>query len=691
MKRIKHAILALSLFVAGSATAQTTGSIFALTGDYIKIGVSDFGTIGSKGNTSPGIMYDNTGTRTFNPSYDYLTPGSPFEGFTVKFTNAASSVVSVTNNNSGGGPLTGVLTNYSGVAYAGETYDNRAVWISTNNSNFDLTNDVRFNNAQKYVDISTALTAKVAMTNLYFARFIDPDARAAAGDSSATTNTLGFSPIPASNVVFSEALASKYALGLYSAATSNVGTGISSGWSTDPITYYSGTNGGNGDYTIGIAFKVPSLAIGDLATFRYAYIFGPSTLTAGAYAVSSGAAGGTAGVVPGCTTGCDMPGVTPPTAPAPTPTPAPAPAPAPEPDPGPPPAPPAPTVVSSEIDYVYSRMSIFNRMPAEKVLGIRNTISESSLPVYTSTWSDGARTVSYGAPVNAETVADYSTRIDQYQYMDKANQRFNLQLDSNVLDRFKATKDGLYSRATLGKDDFGYSYIIADGQRTNTNADGYYMSAQRFGIGHEKRVSPNWVVGGQFNNITAYLYGDQASGSLQKNSVAAYSLYNFQGWLLKSDLGISINDFKNAHTLNDIAELGPLSAGGKTTGRDIWLSNRIYTPSLSGFRPYAGIRVENNQRGSVDETGSALIAMNYDAYSQTRTFGDLGVRYENNFGVDRLNVLAEGGSTTNGITYARGGVSYRPLANVMLQATLGQQRQDGVVNNILQGQFKLAF
>jgi hypothetical protein len=685
MKRIKQAMLALSIMIAAPLMAQTTGSIFALEGDYIKIGVSDYGTIGSKGNASPGIMYDNTGTRTFNPSYDYLTPGAPFEGFTIK-ASAGGTPFSVTNNNMGGGPLTGILTNYSGIAYGGSTFDNRAVWVSTNNANFDLTNDVRFNNAQKYVDITSSLTAKVAMTDLYFARFIDPDARAAAGDSSATTNTLGFSPIPATNVVFSEALASRYALGLYSAASSNVGTGISSAWSTDPITYYSGTNDGNGDYTIGIAFRVPSMGVSDLATFRYAYIFGPSTLTAGAYAVSSGAAGGTAGVVPGCTSGCEMEGVTPPTS-----TPDPTPAPTPEPDPGPPPAPPAPTVVSSEIGVIYSRMSIFNRQPAEKVLGIRNTVSESSLPFTTNTWSDGSTTVDYSAPINAETVADYSTRIDQYQYMDKANQRFNLQLDSNVLDRFTATKDGLFPRATLGKDAFGYTYITADGQRTNTNSDGYYMTAQRFGFGHEKQINPAWVVGGQFNNITANLYGDQASGNLQKNSVAAYSLYNMRGWLFKTDLGISMNDFKNAHTLNDIAELGPLSAGGKTSGRDIWFNQRVYTPDVYGFRPYAGIRVENNQRNGLDEAGNSLIAMSYGAYSQTQTFGDFGVRYENNFGVKRLNVLAEVGSTTNSITYGRAGVSYRPTNNVMTQLTLGQQQQSGVTNNIIQGQLKLAF
>jgi hypothetical protein len=143
--------------------------------------------------------------------------------------------------------------------------------------------------------------------------------------------------------------------------------------------------------------------------------------------------------------------------------------------------------------------------------------------------------------------------------------------------------------------------------------------------------------------------------------------------------------------LNEIGELGPLSAGGSASGRDLWLSARAYTPSFWGFRPYAGVRAENSQRGAINESGSALIAMSYDSRSQTQTFGDAGLRYENNFGISRLNVLAEGGATTNGITYARAGASYRPFANVAAQLTVGQQRQDGVVNNIIQGQVKIAF
>jgi len=678
-------IITTTLIALSSVTfAQTAGSIFALEGSYIKIGVSDYGTIGSKGNDSPGIMYDNTGTRTFNNSYDYLTPGAPFEGFTVKFT-AGGVTSSITNNNMGGGPLTGILTNYSGIAYAGETFDNRAVWVSTNNANFDLTNDVRFNNSQKFVDITSKLSAKVAMTDVYFARFIDPDARAAAGDSSATTNTLGYSPIPATNVVFSEALVSKYALGLYSGQVGNVGTGISSAWSTDPITYFTGANDGNGDYTIGIAFKVASLGVGDLATFRYAYIFGPSTLTAGAYAVSSGAGGGTAGVVPGCTSGCEMEGVTPST-----------PAPTPPSDSGgggdggggEPAPPPAPTIVSGSVDYMYSRLSIFNRQPAEKVLGIRNTVTESTTPVYTDIYSDGSTASSLGAALVSENVVEYQTRVDQYNYLENANQRFNQLLNSNVYDRYNVNGASLFSRSSNSNSGTS-TYINAEGMQSNTY-DSYKMDAQRFGFGHEKKVLNNWILGAQFNYVSATLKGDNAGGSLIKNHFGIYSLFTLKDWILKSDLGVSLNNYKNNHSLNSIEELGPLYNTGSASGRDMWISNKLYTPSFYKFRPFVGVTAISSNRGAVAESGPALTSMSYDKYNQNSVIGEAGLRYDNKV-YGNLGVIAEVGQTTNNITYGKVGVNYRPSNSLYTSVALGQQRQDGVTNNIIQANIKIAF
>jgi hypothetical protein len=294
MSYASKALAAASALLMGSSAIAAP---LVLEGNYVKIGVNDAGTVGSGGNTSPGILYDSTGTATFNPSYDYLTPGSPFEGWTVKGidTDGTTVLFNYGNNNASYASvnvITGTLVDYSGVSYRGLTFDNRAVW-SGSVTEFDIEHDYRFNDNQQFVDINTRLEFKMNVPTLYFGRFTDPDARAAAGDSSSTLNVRGYAGgVPATNVVLSEALASKYALGLFTAAT-NSNTGISAGWTSDPIDYYNGVNDGDGDYTIGIAFMFSGINTGDIINIQYAYIFGPSSYAAASGAVAAGAGGAT--------------------------------------------------------------------------------------------------------------------------------------------------------------------------------------------------------------------------------------------------------------------------------------------------------------------------------------------------------------------------------------------------------------
>jgi len=81
-------------------------------------------------------------------------------------------------------------------------------------------------------------------------------------------------------------------LGLFTAAT-NSNTGISAGWSTDPIDYYNGVDDGDGDYTIGVGFMFSGINTGDIVNIQYAYIFGPSSYAAASGAVAGGAGGAT--------------------------------------------------------------------------------------------------------------------------------------------------------------------------------------------------------------------------------------------------------------------------------------------------------------------------------------------------------------------------------------------------------------
>lgn len=334
------------------------------------------------------------------------------------------------------------------------------------------------------------------------------------------------------------------------------------------------------------------------------------------------------------------------------------------------------------------------------------TTTTTTTPTTVNTYSDGSTQTVNGTPTTTVTTSNqvtvatntvddvqtasqdraYSTRIDQYDYMSKANTRINMSLDSNILDRHDGKDSVLSSRTGLaGTEEKGWTYIVAEGQRSNTS-DTYKMNTTRFGIGHEKKIESNWIVGAQYNNVVANLAGDQSGGRLEKNHVGLYSLYNHDGWLLKSDLGLAQNNYSNYHSIN---ELG-MSNTGKTSGTDMWLANRVYTPDTNGFRPFAGVRIQNSTMGAVTESGTPLTAMTYGKQNQTNTIGEAGVRYDAKV-ADKVNLTAEAGQTTNNITTVKVGASFTPEQNVLGNVNVVQQRQGSVVNNILQASIKWLF
>src|SRR6056300_886676 len=291
------ALLATTSMTAIADTSSMNGSVSGmgiLENDYIKAGVNGTaGTFGSGGNTSPGLLFDSTGTGTFDTSYDYLTPGSPFDGWSIKIDG-----VNTTNNNGSSSSWTdsdGLTDTTDGFTWQGANSDL---------SGWQVEHIYSLGATSQYIDIETNITAGTSASDstVYFGRFIDPDARAADGDSSSTDNVLGYSGIPDSNVAFSEALSSRYALGLYS-TNSNVDAGISR-WSTEADGYTENTVDGDGsktntgDNTIGLTWVWTGVEAGDILTAEYAYIFGPSAFDAADEAIDGGAGGGIPGVTP---------------------------------------------------------------------------------------------------------------------------------------------------------------------------------------------------------------------------------------------------------------------------------------------------------------------------------------------------------------------------------------------------------
>lgn len=321
------------------------------------------------------------------------------------------------------------------------------------------------------------------------------------------------------------------------------------------------------------------------------------------------------------------------------------------------------------------------------------TTTTVTTPVTTKVWSDGTTTTENGSPVTTTNTVDsvaavdtqgvevveidtqknFTTRIDQYDQMASMNRRLNATLDSDPLSRLKATENGLAQRT--GDDRDWNFYINANGSRSNT-VDSYKYNSNTFGLGFEKKVEQNVLVGVQYNHLESTMSGEQGGGNISKDAVGIYALANVEGFLIKGDIGYANNKYNANHNL---AELG-LSNSSNATGSDKWAAVRAYTPEFYGFRPYIGARTENNQRGSTADSGSEVSAVSYAGLNSTKNTAEAGLRYENELSQDWTAVIEAGRNTAQLNTYTASAI-YATTNNSSIIAKLGRQEQNGVASN----------
>lgn len=272
------------LFELGSINFQVhplphSGSII-MEGNFVQTAISEDGTLGFGGNTSPGIYHDPTGLKHFGPD-DYLTPGSPWELFSVK----SDQTGLIGNNNDNGGSYGTIskisLNNLSNIG----KYDNYVTWSGQYSDYFLINHEYHFNDNDQKIDIVTKITALKNLTNIKFLRSIDPDPDVYTYGIWDTDNRQGFDKnydgdfndsgdILPENWVHAEGKYTGLTIGLYSTASFFHNTGVSSYWSDDPDFFLAGQNDGDWDYTIGLAFDLGNLSAGESRTFNYAYVMG---------------------------------------------------------------------------------------------------------------------------------------------------------------------------------------------------------------------------------------------------------------------------------------------------------------------------------------------------------------------------------------------------------------------------------
>ena len=278
MKMMMRALVASTMLTAAfPAAAQVV-----LEGNFIRVGVGTRGTLGSGGATSPGLIHDPSGTGTFDTSTDYITPGTPHEGFGVVSTQTGF----LQNDNYG--PQN--IATITGVAVltgaAAEGYDNAASWTG-GNSSFNVTHSYFFNDGDERILVRTVITALANLTNVAFARSVDPDS---AGGGDPTVNQRGTSALSTDDFIGSQSVGNGRTLALAnlngSALTHTTQINSDCCSNINPYNVLNHTGGdlgtfSTGDHGLNLAYSLGNLAAGASLTFTYAYVVGNSIEDAG--------------------------------------------------------------------------------------------------------------------------------------------------------------------------------------------------------------------------------------------------------------------------------------------------------------------------------------------------------------------------------------------------------------------------
>ena len=595
---IMTALLGTTALADTSSMSTTATGMGVLENDYVKAGVNGTtGTLGSGGNTSPGLLYDSTGSGTFNTSYDYLTPGSPFDGWSIKIDGTNS-----TNNNNGN---TASWTDSDGLTDGAGTL----TWTGTNtaHSGWEVENTYSLGATSEHIEIGTQITAGSDATALSFGRFIDPDARAATGDSSSTDNVLGYGVIPDTNVAFSEALSSRYALGLYS-TDSNVDAGIT-GWTTDADSYTenafdSSSNTNTGDNTIGLSWNWSSVSSGDILTASYAYIFGPSAFDAADSAITAGAGGGAdtsswgtledVGSATDAAEGTAEPTVTSTSDPV--------------------------TTYGTWGDWAHdadlpvltqaqtthdSSVAAGVQTIARETTTIVTTPEERSRTSTTSvvdTYSDSStvtRTTATGTDTETRNNA-VSTVTDPGAFvgrMDQADQMLGLNAHRNL----------------------GIGNGISGSRITHDMGNGYSAESNVLSLGGNTVLDNGARISAGLNRVNTTMTGEASSGTIETMILSGEVGKHIDS----RDITITGNANIANGDMNYSRSIGDFDAAGETSNKDMW-GGLTVEKSTGQVRPFAGITVGKKSTDAYDETGDVQATLSHAAVDETYRYGTLG-------------------------------------------------------------------
>lgn len=244
-----------------------------ITGDFVSVTITDNGVFNS-------LIFDKSGTRNYDPNFDYVAPGTPFEGFGVRIDGVASHFEN-SNSDFSQIPQVGALIQNSAVINNGGS----VTWNGTSTGGFSIQHTFFLGQTDQRVNITTKLTANADLRDVQVSRAVDPDPdnNLLPSSTASTNNQRGIAAqsIPTSDFVGSTGAVSGQPLGLFYSGPIVHNTGIVDSCCSieDPAVYLAGGNRGDsslGDDGIGIAFRLGNMLPGTSIEWTYAYVMGGS-------------------------------------------------------------------------------------------------------------------------------------------------------------------------------------------------------------------------------------------------------------------------------------------------------------------------------------------------------------------------------------------------------------------------------
>lgn len=254
-----------------------------LENNFVKVSVANDGTLGSGIVNDIGMQYDAKGEGNF--TFDYLTPGTPWQMFSV-FTNETGLQRNVNDDPNGEYGRDDIITTSSPSEPTGDKTkgEQATVWQGQYKDNNDkvfytIQHEYGIDRTIHGVAVETTITAKQDLTDVKFATAIDPDPDNTIFDSVNIRGnaSLGDTYTPENWIYATTEYKDQpnNMIGIYSTSNYKHNTSISNDWDFDPQRYLDGLQyDREGDFAIGMGFYIGDLKANNSAVIDYAYIFG---------------------------------------------------------------------------------------------------------------------------------------------------------------------------------------------------------------------------------------------------------------------------------------------------------------------------------------------------------------------------------------------------------------------------------